>query len=514
MQIMTKERSFMESIYTGVDQAIFVIDVTEEGDFRFAGLNAAHEKATGLISEKVLGKTPDELVPALSPAAARAITRNYAACLESKGTYEYEETIHVNGVETHWLTRLTPLKDEKGRIFRIVGSATEMTGFRKTQEAFALSEERYRSLFENAKDMIHLVDSEGRITHVNRSELETLGYSKEEMIGRNFMDFIDPEHLQQTKKAFRRVRNGKSVDKYETVMLGKSGKKVYVQVSVVPELKDGHLHAACAIIRDVTDSRSAAMELAATNRQLVEKNRELEQIVFVTSHDLRSPLVNIQGFSQELEISVRNIKNILGPVEIPGDHIDEINLVINQEIPEALDFIKNGICKMDSLLKGLLSISRLGRRPLEKKRVLMNALVEQVVNSFIYQIREKGITLEVEALPDCIGDEGQLNQVFSNLLDNAIKYLDENRQGIIRITGKKEKKRLSYAVEDNGIGIPRNKQEKIFEIFHKHEPGRTGEGLGLTIVRKIMEKHQGNVEVESEPGKGSRFIITLPASNH
>jgi signal transduction histidine kinase len=229
---------------------------------------------------------------------------------------------------------------------------------------------------------------------------------------------------------------------------------------------------------------------------------------------LRSPLVNIQGFSQELEISVRNIKNILGHIEIPGDHIDEINLVINQEIPEALDFIKNGICKMDSLLKGLLSISRLGRRPLEKKRVSMNALVEQVVNSFIYQIREKGITLEVEALPDCIGDEGQLNQVFSNLLDNAIKYLDENRQGIIRITGKKEKKRLSYAVEDNGIGIPRNKQEKIFEIFHKHEPGRTGEGLGLTIVRKIMEKHQGNVEVESEPGKGSRFIITLPASNH
>jgi signal transduction histidine kinase len=121
------------------------------------------------------------------------------------------------------------------------------------------------------------------------------------------------------------------------------------------------------------------------------------------------------------------------------------------------------------------------------------------------------VTVLREPLTPCRGDEVKINQVFSNLVDNALKYLDPDRPGILRITGKEEDGRLLYCVEDNGMGIPEGHQRKIFEIFHRLHPGDTlGEGLGLTIVRKIVYRHGGRLWVESIEGKGSKFFVSLP----
>jgi signal transduction histidine kinase len=140
----------------------------------------------------------------------------------------------------------------------------------------------------------------------------------------------------------------------------------------------------------------------------------------------------------------------------------------------------------------------------------MNKLMAEVVASFEFQVKESGVKIRVEELPPCYGDETQINQVFSNLLDNALKFLDPDRPGMIRISGKAEKGRVTYCVEDNGIGIADKDREQIFEIFRRLDPDAgIGEGLGLTIVRKILDRHSGKVWVESEPGKGSRFFVSL-----
>jgi signal transduction histidine kinase len=150
---------------------------------------------------------------------------------------------------------------------------------------------------------------------------------------------------------------------------------------------------------------------------------------------------------------------------------------------------------------------------MEVEPLNINTLLAGVVDSMEYQIKTAGVMLEIEQVPSCIGDASQINQVFSNLLDNALKFLDNSRHGMIRIYGRVEDGQSIYCVEDNGVGIAPNHQNKIFEIFHQLEPDhRSGEGLGLTIVRRIIDRHNGRIWIESEPGKGSKFFVSLPGA--
>ncbi len=243
--------------------------------------------------------------------------------------------------------------------------------------------------------------------------------------------------------------------------------------------------------------------------ELTYKNKEMEQIIYVTSHDLRSPLLNIQGFSRELQESFKQVLPVLNESGISSETREKLADALEEDIPEALKFILASSSKMDTLLSGLLRISRMGRVVLTIKRLDMNKLMADVVGVFEYKIKEAGITLHVDELPSCSGDEVQISQVFSNLLDNALKYLDPDRKGVIRISGTKQ---LVYCVEDNGIGVKMNHQNKIFEIFHRLNPGDSvaGEGLGLTIVSKRLDRHGGKIWVEFEQGKGSKFFVSLP----
>ena len=168
---------------------------------------------------------------------------------------------------------------------------------------------------------------------------------------------------------------------------------------------------------------------------------------------------------------------------------------------------------MDLLLSGLLRLSRLGRAALNIQSLNMNKLVFDITQSFEYRMKEIGVTMKIDELPSCLGDETQINQVFSNLLDNALKYLNPGQTGIIKIYGRKENGHALYYVEDNGIGIASEHQDKIYEIFHRLNPSTTkGEGLGLTISRKIIDRHAGKIWVKSKLGKGSKFFVSLPTN--
>lgn len=245
-----------------------------------------------------------------------------------------------------------------------------------------------------------------------------------------------------------------------------------------------------------------------------EKNTELEQVIYVTSHDLRSPLVNIQGFEQELSYSLKELLKILEIIDLPEKEKHEIYRIIDEDILDSLKFIHSSTIKMEQLLSGLLKLSRLDRMESTFEMIDMNRMMAEIISSFEFQIKEAEVMTQVEKLPSCFGSELQVNQLFSNLVNNAIKYIDPHRPGRINISGylDSENNQAVYCIEDNGIGIPEEHQERIFGIFYRLNPeAGEGDGLGLAIVQKIVNRHNGRVWVESKEGKGSRFFIALPA---
>jgi signal transduction histidine kinase len=241
-------------------------------------------------------------------------------------------------------------------------------------------------------------------------------------------------------------------------------------------------------------------------------NEDLESIVRVSSHDLRSPLVNILGFANELAADCKELTEIISQVQMPEEKRKTLMTTLNNNIPEEVNFICKSATKMDTVLQSLTRISKLGSEKLESKTIDMNSLIFDIIDTMQYQLNSNDIDLVIEELQPCTADKTQLTQVFTNLIDNAIKYLDPKRRGRIHISSQPKENSVIYYVTDNGIGIKPKDREKVFEIFHRLSPESddNGQGLGLSIVSRIVERNNGKVWVDSHDKAGSSFCIELP----
>ena len=268
------------------------------------------------------------------------------------------------------------------------------------------------------------------------------------------------------------------------------------------------------IATDITLRKQAEQEKQRLMDSLLEKSKEMESLLRIVTHDLRSPLVNIQGFSKELFADCQQITETISKTEMDEQTKNTVSAITNETIPESVDYIQTNVKKMDTLLKGLSKLSRAGRVELEIEPLDMNELILNIIELECFLARQANASVEYEPLANCLGDKAQVNQVFSNLVDNALKYLDPNREGRVHISARVQDNRVIYCVQDNGIGIPESHKQKVFEIFHRVDPKAKvkGEGLGLTTVKQVLERQNGSVWLESEKGKGSKFFVSLPAS--
>jgi signal transduction histidine kinase len=239
----------------------------------------------------------------------------------------------------------------------------------------------------------------------------------------------------------------------------------------------------------------------------------MESMIYTASHDLRSPLVNIQGFSQRLDKAKGDIDARLAQDDVPEVVRHSLAKVLGERIPAALGFIKSSSLKMDGLINGLLRLSRAGRAQLTIQPLDMNAMLHDIVGTLTIQIQQANASVTTGDLPCCLADSAQLNQVFTNLIDNAIKYRDPERPLSITINGRLHDGRAHYLVADTGLGIAEEFQPKVWQLFHRLDPNGAvaGEGLGLTLVRRITERLHGHISLTSTAGEGSCFTIDLPA---
>jgi signal transduction histidine kinase len=252
----------------------------------------------------------------------------------------------------------------------------------------------------------------------------------------------------------------------------------------------------------------------ARTAELSRANEEIQRFAYIVSHDLRSPLVNVMGFTSELEVALKALRGLVdgikarAPEQLPKEVVEAVEV----EMPEAIGFIRSSTRKMDSLINAILRLSREGRRTLTPEPLAMNEVVSGLIDSVRHRLGERGAEASIEGqLPDIRSDRLAIEQVFGNLIDNAVKYLSPNRPGLIVVRGRREGGLLIYEIEDNGRGVAPKDHERIFELFRRSgTQDQTGEGIGLAHVRALMYRLGGTISCDSELDRGATFRVSLP----
>jgi len=380
------------------------------------------------------------------------------------------------------------------------------------------SEHRYRSLVEEINEWVWAVDKEGVITYSSPYIESLLGFDDQQIMGRKLIDLVDDKSRNNLPKGFEgHPSQTHAVNNIELLVRNSEGSSIAMELSAVPVLSnDNYFNGFRGVARDISERKQAEqlrndyqhkleVDVAERTEDLHEINEELKNFTYIVSHDLRSPLVSIVGFANEVKF---DIESILAELDI-NSFSDVVRERLDRTIPESLAFINKAAEKMEGLITHILELSRIGRRDLELELVNSEDIVDKNLKALAYQLDK--VEVSVDDLPTLNTDELALEQIFGNLLGKAVKFLQPERKGKISVWAERDQYCWHFFVEDNGRGIAESDISHVFEIFRRVGSQEiAGEGMGLTYVQTLVRRLGGRILCSSSLGKGTTFSFTVP----
>ncbi len=389
---------------------------------------------------------------------------------------------HKNGKTFCVETSLKLVEHEKKDY--IVAAARDMTERKQAEEELRASEQRLKTILESILTGVFIIDAQShRIIDVNPMAEAMIGLPKEDIVGNICHRFVCP--AEQGKCPITDL--GQMVDRSESVLVKPDGAEIPILKNVTIMRVRGHEYLVESFV-DITERKLAEKEQAQLLEEVESVNRELKDFAYIVSHDLKAPLRGIKTLTDWLA----------------ADYADKLD----DKGKEQMDLLLNRVQRMHNLVDGVLQYSRVGRIEEEKVRINLNELVAEVIDTVA---PPENIEIFIEnQLPEIECEETRMTQIFQNLLSNAVKYMDKTK-GRIKIGCVEENDCWKFSVADNGPGIEEKYFERVFRIFQTLSPRDEFEstGVGLTVVKKIVELYGGRIWIESKIGKGSTFFFTL-----
>jgi PAS domain S-box-containing protein len=364
-----------------------------------------------------------------------------------------------------------------------------------TEQALIEERDRAKNYLDIAGAIIVVVDNDQKVSLINKKGCEILGYNEKEIIGKNWFEtFIPKKDREEVKAVFKKLIAGEiePVEYFENSILTKDkGERIIAWHNNFLRDEGSKTIAALSSGEDITDHKKADDELRRLTSELQRSNADLKQFAYSASHDLQEPLRVVAGFVRLLEKRYK-------------DKLDE-------KAHELIHFTVNGVERMQMLIRDLLVYSQVSTKGSIFKTTNCSVVLEEAIRNLQTAIEETGAEITCDLLPTVMGDSSQLIRLFQNLIGNGIKFRSAARPKI-HISAEQKEKEWVFSVRDNGIGIDPKHLDRIFVVFQRLHTKEEyeGTGIGLSVCKKIVERHGGRIWVESEPGKGSTFFFTIP----
>ena len=411
--------------------------------------------------------------------------------------------LRKDGSETPIEIGRSPIQTAEGAL--VLNTIVDISQRRKAEEALRSSELDFRaSFYSSAVGQAQVAPDTGRYLRVNQKFCEITGYAEEELLRMTFRDLTHPEDRENDGLAHERMIHGESAEvNREKRYLRKDGRTVWIQInaSVIRDTA-GRPMRTLAIILDISGRKRVEEEIQKLNANLEQRvaertaqleaaNKELEAFSYSVSHDLRAPLRAVDGFSQAV--------------------LEDYASQLPEDGARYLRRIRAAAQTMGTLIDDLLTLSRLSRAPLNKRKVDTNGLARDVMDELLSLPGARPVEARFEDLPPCLGDPALLKQVWINLLSNALKYTLKKEFPVVEIGCERQPEGNVYFVRDNGAGFDMRYANKLFGVFqrlHRAEDYE-GTGVGLAIVHRIVHRHGGRIWAEAEVDRGATFYFTL-----
>lgn len=527
-EAIAEQEQFLRSVYDGVEQNIFVIDVTTDGDFRYVGYNHAAESFIGKTTAQIKGKTIQEVLEI--PAQVEEMRDRCQKCVDAGEPIQYEEFIvsNASGNNAWWLSSFNPLRNSEGRIYRIVGTATNISDRKGYEVALEVERQQLRQIVARAPVAMAMFDSEMRYLAYSDRWLADYNLPSESLIGQGYYNVL-PDFKPEWKTAHEKGLQGEGISNSEDCWERADGTQIYQRWAIHPWYAPLSSHPVETPGNSPIDSAkqvagivivSIAIDELVKAREAARSTLKLKsQFLANMSHEIRTPM-----------------NGVLGMTEL---------LLRTQLDPQQLDFVQTLQISGENLLtiiNDILDFSKLeaGEMRLDCHEFDLTSLLENLLDLFAPQTTTKGLELICAIEPDLprqlFGDASRLRQILLNFTSNAIKFT-ESGEVVIEATaanaenaeitstdflanfplqqGKQmQTVKLRFAVKDTGIGISPESQEKLFRSFSQVDASHTrqygGTGLGLAICKELVQLMGGDIGVESAAGEGSTFWFTVP----